>query len=280
MAASNGPRHGLDQVGGELVELGPRQLEVEVLGPLGRRGDERQVDLGVLHGRQLDLGLLGRLLQALHGHLVLGQVDALGVLELGHEPLDDLVVPVVAAELGVARGRLHLEDALADLEDGDVERPAAEVEDEDGAVGVLLVEPVGQRGGRRLVDDAEHLEAGDRPGLLGGRALRVVEVRGHGDDGLGHGVAEIRLGVPLQLAQDAGRDLLGRVGLAVDVDGPARAHVALHRADGPVGVGDGLALGHLTDEHLAGLGEAHDRRGRPATLRRSGSRRARPPPTR
>ena len=91
--------------------------------------------------------------------------------------VDDLVVPVVATELGVARGGLDLEDALADVEDGDVEGPAAEVEDEDGLVGVLLVEAVGQRGGRRLVDDAEHLEPGDRPGLLGGRPLRVVEVR-------------------------------------------------------------------------------------------------------
>ena len=89
------------------------------------------------------------------------QVDALGVLELLTSQSMTSLVPVVAAELGVARGGLDLEDAVADLEDGDVERPAAEVEDEDGLVGVLLVEPVGQRGRRRLVDDAEHLEAGD-----------------------------------------------------------------------------------------------------------------------
>src|SRR5271167_446433 len=261
------PAAGLDQVGGEVVELRPRQLEVEVLGALGRGRDEGQVDLGVLHGGQLDLRLLRRLLQSLQGHLVAGQVDALGVLELGHQPVDDLVVPVVTAELGVARGGLDLEDAFADLEHGDVERPAAEVEDEDRLVLPLLVEAVGQRSGRRLVDDAEHLEPGDRPGLLGGRALRVVEVRRHGDDGLVDGVAEIRLGVPLQLPEDPGRDLLGRVRLAVDVNGPAGAHVPLHGADGAVGVGDGLALGHLADEHLARLGEAHHRGGRPATLR-------------
>ena len=260
------PAARVDQVGGQLVELGPRQFQVEVLRALGRGGDEGQVDLGVLHRGQLDLGLLGGLLESLHGHLVLREVDALGVLELGHQPLDDLVVPVVTAELGVARGGLDLEDALADLEHRDVEGPAAQVEDEDGLVGVLLVEPVGQRGGRRLVDDAQHLEAGDGAGFLGRRALRVVEVRGHGDDRLGHGVAEIRLGVPLQLAQDAGRDLLRLVGLAVDVDGPVGPHVPLHGADGPVRVGDGLALGHLADEDLAGLGEAHHRRGGTPTL--------------
>ena len=36
---------------------------------------------------------------------------------------------------------------------------------------------------------------------------------------------------------------------------------------GAVGVRDRLALGHLADEHLAGLGERHHRRGRPAPLR-------------
>jgi hypothetical protein len=132
-----------------------------------------------------------------------------------------LLVPVVATELGVARGGLDLEDAVADLEHRDVEGAAAEVEDQDGLVGVLLVQAVGQGGGGRLVDDAQHLEPGDGAGLLGGGALGVVEVGRHGDDRLVHGVAEERLGVPLQLAQDAGRDLLGVYVLAVDVDGPA-----------------------------------------------------------
>src|SRR3712207_8949687 len=44
---------------GQLVELGPGQPHVEVLGAglVGR--DERQVDLRLLRGGQLDLGLLG-----------------------------------------------------------------------------------------------------------------------------------------------------------------------------------------------------------------------------
>ena len=208
----------LDEVRGELLELGPRELQVEVLRALGGGGDEGQVDRRLLDGRELDLGLLGRFLQALQGHLVVRQVDALGVLERLDEPVDDPLVPVVAAEVGVAGGRLHLEDALADLEDRDVEGAAAEVEDEDRLVGAFLVEAVGEGGCRRLVDDAQHLEAGDLAGLLGGGALGVVEVGGDGDDGLVDGVAEEGLGVALQLLQDAGRDLLGRVGLAVDVD--------------------------------------------------------------
>ena len=78
MACSNGRLAALEQVGGELLELGPGERLVEVERAVGGGGDERQVDLGLLHLRQLDLGLLGRFLEALHGHVVGGQVDAVG----------------------------------------------------------------------------------------------------------------------------------------------------------------------------------------------------------
>jgi hypothetical protein len=54
---------------------------------------------------------------------------------------------VLAAEEGVAVGRLHLEYAVADLQDGDVEGAAAEVVDGDG-LAVVLVHSVGQGGSR------------------------------------------------------------------------------------------------------------------------------------
>jgi hypothetical protein len=129
------------------------------------------------------------------------------LLEIVHEPGDQGVVPVVAAQVRVAVGRLDLEDAVADLEHGHVERAAAQVEHRDLLV-LLLVEPVGQRGRRRLVDDAQDLEARDLAGVLGRLALRVVEVGRHRDDGLRDLLAEVGLGVGLQLAQDEGRDLL------------------------------------------------------------------------
>ena len=109
-----GLRH---EIGDEVIQLGAREVEHEVLGP-GRIGaDKRQVDLGRGRARQLDLGLLGRLLQALQGDAVLGEVDALGLLELLAQPVDDPLVEVIAAEVGVAIGRSDLEDALRQLED-------------------------------------------------------------------------------------------------------------------------------------------------------------------
>ena len=209
-AALTGPSVLLDEVGDEVLELGPGERDHEVLGP-GRVGrDVRQVDLGRGRGRQLDLRLLGGLLEALEGLLVLGQVDALVLLELGQQPVDDALVEVVAAEVRVAVGRLDLEDALAQLQDRDVEGAAAQVVDGDLLV-VLLVEAVGQGRRGRLVDDPLDLEAGDPAGVLGRLALRVVEVGRDGDDRLGDLLAEVRLGVRLELLQDHRADLGRRV---------------------------------------------------------------------
>jgi hypothetical protein len=66
----------------------------------------------------------------------------------------------------VARRRLHLEDAVLDREKRDVEDAAAEVEDEHVVLAALLVEPVRDRGRRRLVDDAQHVHAADRARVL------------------------------------------------------------------------------------------------------------------
>jgi len=175
---------GLQQVVGELLEAGPAQRELEVQRAVARRGDERQVDRRLLQRGELDLRLLRGFLQPLGRHLVGGEVDSVRVLELGDEPVDDPLVPVVATEVRVARGRLDFEDAVADLEHRHVERAATKVEDEDRLVGALLVEAVREGRGGGLVDDAQHLEARDLAGLLGGLALRVVEVGGDGDDGL------------------------------------------------------------------------------------------------
>ena len=213
-----------------------------------------------------------RLLQALESHLVLGDVDAARLLELGRNPVDDRVVDVVAAEVGVAVGREDLHDIVADLQDRDVERAAAEVVDGDDLV-LLLVEAVRQGRSRGLVDDALDVEAGDAAGVLGGLALGVVEVRGHRDHRLGDLLTDVVLGRLLQLHQDLRADLLGAYLLAADVErtvavGGAHGLVGdslgllarllelaadepLGAVDGVLGVRHGLPLRDLTDEHLA-----------------------------
>ena len=183
---------------------------------------------------------------------------------------DEEVVDVVAAEVGVAAGGDDFEDAVVELEDGDVEGAAAEVVDGDDAV-LLLVEAVGEGGGGGLVDQAQDVEAGDAAGVLGGLALRVVEVGGDGDDGLGDGRAEEALGVLLELQQDVGGDFGRREGEAADVEledfagleaggeaegeelelvlhvGDAAAHEALDGVDGVGGVGEQTLRGGVAD---------------------------------
>ena len=260
---------------------------VRCLGPdlVGR--DERQVDVGLGLEREVLLGLLGGLLEPLQGHLVLAEVDPLLLLELVGDVVDQRLVPVVAAQVGVAVGREDLEDAVADVEDRDVERAAAEVEDGDLLV-LLLVEAVGQGRGGRLVDDPRDLQAGDLAGVLGRLALAVVEVGRDGDHRLADLVAQVALGRLLELAEDHRRDLRRRVVLAADPDldevvGPADdlvgdhlllgpdlvvapAHEPLDRVDRPRRVGHRLPLGRLADQGLALGGERDDRRRQPAPL--------------
>ena len=150
-------------------------MVLRCLGPDRVGRDERQAHGGLGHRGQLDLGLLGCLEQALQGLWVGPQIDAVVPLELVGQVVDDAAVEVVPAEVGVARGGPDLDHAFPDVEDADVEGPAAQVVHQDGLV-ALLVQPVGQGRGGGLIDDAEHLEAGDAPRVPGRLPLGVVEV--------------------------------------------------------------------------------------------------------
>src|SRR3954453_3490258 len=156
----HGAARALDQVLRELLELGAGQRHVQVLGAGGIRGHERQVDLRRGRRRELDLRPLRRLVQALERLRVRAEVDSLVALELVRDPVDHALVEVVAAEVAVAARGAHLHHAVANVQQGDVERAAAEVEHEHRLL-ALLVEAVGQRRSRRLVDDPEHLETRD-----------------------------------------------------------------------------------------------------------------------
>ena len=278
----------LQQVVDELLELRARQLHLQMLRPALIGGDERQVDVGLHHRGELHLGLLRRLLQTLERHPVLAQIDAVALLELGGDPLDDALIEVVATQVRVAVGRLDLDDAFADFENRDVEGAAAEVVHGNRLV-LLLVEAVGQRRRGRLVDDAHHLETGDLARLLRRLTLRVVEVGRHRDDRLGHLLAEILLRRLFQLLQDHRGDLRRRVVLVADLHAhvavrrrhhgvrhhlhlvghfvEAPAHEALDREDGVLGIRHRLPLRDLADEPLTVLGERHDRRRQPAAFR-------------
>ena len=221
-------------------------------------------------------------------HLVLAGVDSVFGLELVAEPFAEHAVPDVAAEVVVAGGRDDLDEVVGDIEDGHVECAAAEVEDEDLLDFPAPAEAVchGRRG--RLVDDAQHLEAGYLPGVLGGLALVVVEICRDRDDGLLDGPPEEFLRVFFQLREHSGGHLLGQhprpVGVYIGASLVARLDAvveafevlvgevvigapdeALHRVDGVVGIRNLLVEGGLPDYAVAVL-PRDDRGSRPLAV--------------
>ncbi len=163
----------------------------------------------------------------------------------------DPMIPVVTAQRRVAVRREHLEDAARELQDRDVERAAAEIVDGVRALR-RVVEAVGDRRRRRLVQEPQHGKPREFRGVLGRLPLRVVEIGRHRDDRAGELAREACLGANAQRAQDvrrnfdrafhagAGRELHHPrlvdepVGKAPRIRkiGEATAHHPLHRDDG------------------------------------------------
>ena len=121
--------------------------------------------------------------------------------EFVDDSADNAVVEVDAAEEGVTTGSHHLEDFVADLDDRDVEGTATEIVDRE-ALAQILAQPIGERGGRRFVEDSQHLKARDLARAPNGLALLVIEVRWHGDDGVRHFFLKVLLGDLFDLAKD------------------------------------------------------------------------------
>ena len=109
----------------ELLKLSPRQRLHQVLRHIVHRGNVRQVDLRRGGAGELDLSLLGGVLETLQSHRILTEIDILSAEEVICQPVHDGVVEVVTAEVSVTIGTLHLEDPVAELEDGDIERTTA-----------------------------------------------------------------------------------------------------------------------------------------------------------
>ena len=92
-----------------------------------------------------------------------------------NDPIDDLLIEVVSAEMRVAVRRFHFDDAFANFQNRDVERAAAKVVHGDRFV-LFLIQAVGESGGRRLIDDSQNFKTCDSPGILRRLALRIIKV--------------------------------------------------------------------------------------------------------
>ena len=275
----------IDQAADQLLEAGAAERFDQMLGSVGVGGDEGQVDFAFQGAGKLDFGPFRRIAEALESHTVVAQVNAGFLAEFANQPVEDFLVEVVAAEVGVAVGGFDLKDAIAELKDGDVKGAAAEVKDGDGSFVLLFVQAVVEGGGGGFVDNPQHIEAGDGAGVFGGLALGVIEISRHGDDSLGDFFAQLGFGVLADFLEDERGDLRRGVGLAGHFDmGVAvggldyligqfaqgaldfgvvklAPHQPLDGKDGIFRVGYGLAFGDLAHITLIAAGVDGDYRG-------------------
>ena len=134
---------------------------------------------------------------------------------LRQHPLGNRAVEIVAAQRRIAARRQHLEDALLQPQQGEIESTAAEVVDRVEAL-AALVQAVGQRRRRRFVDQAQHFQPGDAGGVAGRGACGIVEIGRNRDDGTFDRLFQRDLGTQAQGLQDLRRDLDRRTRLAAD----------------------------------------------------------------
>ena len=154
----------LDNAAGEGFKLCPGDAEQEA--KVGREEGELHFRLHV--GAEANLGRFGGFSDARDQRLLgrggLLEIGAARLGDLGDKEVGQRAVEIIAAQSGVSMGGQDLKDAVVELENGKVEGAATQVVHRDLGVLLELVETVGERRRRRLVDDALDLESGQFSG--------------------------------------------------------------------------------------------------------------------
>ena len=117
------------------------------------------------------------------------------------------MVPVVAAQHGIAIGRFHFENAITDFQNRYVKGTSTQVEDRNFLV-ALLVETISQRGRGWFVDDTENIETRNLASVFSRLTLTIIKVGRDRNDRFGYRLAQISFCIRLKLRQNEGSNLL------------------------------------------------------------------------
>src|SRR6267143_1861113 len=164
--------------------------------------------------------------------------------------IDDCIVDIGTACLCVAARRQDLVDSSGEIHQCNIVGPASEIEDHDFNLLVRLVQIVCKACRVWFVDYSVHFEAGDLTRVLRCLALVIVEVRRNGDDRLLYWSSEKCLSVPLDLLEYERGYLLRSVIFPVDAYLVVPCHLLLDFLNRSLGVGGGLSLRRLSNNHL------------------------------
>ncbi|MNN16386.1 NAD-specific glutamate dehydrogenase [compost metagenome] len=131
-----------------------------------------------------------RVLQAVQRRRIQAHI----LLEGQHQHLQE----ILAAQKVVSRAGVHFDDAVEQFQDRNVEGAAAQVQHEDASFFVALLQAIGQRCSRGLVDQSFDADAGQFSRCTRGFALCIGEIGRNADDGLFDLVAERGFGIGQQ----------------------------------------------------------------------------------
>src|SRR5947209_8459997 len=115
----------------------------------------------------------------------------------------------------IARSGADFENSVPDIEYGNVEGTAAEIEYQNRLI-CFLVESVGKRSRSRLIDDPEHVKTGDFAGISGRLSLRIIEVCRDCYYRVRNFLAQVLSGILSQFSQHLGGNCLRRILLPHD----------------------------------------------------------------
>ena len=156
----------------------------------------------------------------------------------------------------IARCCQNLDNVIADLDDGNIECAATQVIYHN-LLGRAVIQTICQRSACGLIDNTQHIQAGNTTCIFGCLALRIVEISRYRDNGIGNIPTQILLGISAHFTQDHGRDFLGSERLPVHAGFPLTAHMTLNRRNCSIGIYHRLPLSDAAHQAFAFFRKGH-----------------------
>ena len=215
-------------------------------------GDKRQVNISSSHTGKVDFCLFCGFLNSLHSHFIARNINAVLCLKISNNPIHNTLIEVIAAKTVITGCSQNLLNAVAHLDNRNIESTAAEVINHNLLV-VFLIDTVGKSRSSRLIDNTLYIKTRNLTCILCCLTLCIGEVSRNCNNCLGYGSADISLGIIFKLLQNNSRYFLRSVSLTVNIYGIRSAHLTLNRHYGTFGVGNSLTFCNLTYHSFTGL---------------------------